>query len=194
MKVLHEYDASILPQYHVAAHLYEGRAGGEPYDHEALFGAVRAVLHHGRQRARAAMARRLYDLDPRNRSVLVKLAALTSFGTRGDSALTTCSRASYSDRSHRWATFAADEQGRDCRGLVTNIRKKPTILQAASSCEPAGRSRSEQSVDVPGLQPGTNSSSRSRLRGRESWAVEVQGHKGELTPGGMADTFRPTRA
>src|SRR5205807_3630288 len=87
MKVLHEYDASILPQYRVAAHLYEAGLVKSPYDHEALFGLCALYYIVGDSARALPMARRLYDLDPLNGSVLVKLAGGYQLRNKRDSAL-----------------------------------------------------------------------------------------------------------
>jgi len=158
MKVLHEYDASILPQYRVAAHLYEAGLVKSPYDHEALFGLCALYYIVGDSARALPMARRLYDLDPLNRSVLVKLAGAYQLRNKSDSALYYLQQGELIPIEVTVGTFAVDEQGATVGGVVTNIRKKPNdpFKLGFELLNTQGAVVTTQSVDVPALQPGTN--------------------------------------
>jgi len=158
VKVLHDYDASILPQYRVAGHLYEAGLVKNPYDHEALFG-LSALYYIMADSAHALpVAARLYDLDPLNRSVLVKLAGAYQLRNKSDSALYYLQQGELIPIEVTVGTFSADEKGATVGGLVTNIRKKANdpFKLGFELLNAQGAVVATQSVDVPALQPGTN--------------------------------------
>ena len=104
------------------------------------------------------MARRLYDLDPLNRSVLVKLAGAYQLRNKSDSALYYLQQGELIPIEVTVGTFAVDEQGATVGGVVTNIRKKPNdpFKLGFELLNTQGAVVTTQSVDVPALQPGTN--------------------------------------
>ena len=158
MKVLHDYDASILPQYRVTAHLYEAGLAKSPYDHEALFGLSALYYIMGDSAHALPVATRLYGLDPLNRSVLVKIAGAYQLRNKGDSALYYLQQGELIPIEVTVGTFTTDEQGASVTGLITNIRKKANdpIKLGFELLNAQGSVVVTQSVDVPALQPGTN--------------------------------------
>jgi len=157
-KVMRDYDASILPQYRIAAHAYEAGLAKNPYDRDALFNLSGLYYIVGDTAQALPVATRLYGLDPLNRSVLAKLAGAYQLRKKTDSTLYYLQQGELIPIEVTVGTFTTDERGATVGGLLTNSRKKANdpFKLGFELLNAKGEVIASQSVDVPALQPGTN--------------------------------------
>jgi tetratricopeptide (TPR) repeat protein len=157
-KALRDFDASIMPQYQVAARAYEAGLAKNPYDRDALFN-LSGLYYILSDTARALpVATRLYGLDPLNRSVLAKVAGAYQLRKKTDSTLYYLQQGEAVAVEVTVGTFRPDEKEATVGGLLTNIRDKPNapFKVTFELLNAQGGVVTTQSVDVPAIEPGGN--------------------------------------
>jgi len=157
-KVMRAYDASVMPQYRIAAHAYEAGLVKNPYERDALFNLCGLYYIIGDTAQALPVATRLYGIDPLNRSVLAKLAGAYQLRSKTDSTLYYLQQGEMIPIEVTVGAFTTGEQGASVAGLLTNIRKKANgpFKLGFELLNAQGDVVVTQSVDVPALEPGTN--------------------------------------
>jgi tetratricopeptide (TPR) repeat protein len=125
-KAIREFDASAADDYRLAERAFEAGLRKNPYYREALFRLAGAATLGGDTATALAAARRLYAVDPLNRSTLRMVAQAWQLKGNTDSTLRYLRLTDSLPVEVTVTDFTTDEQGATVKGLLTNGHATPS--------------------------------------------------------------------
>ena len=157
-KAMRDFEEGVRGQYRMVEQVYEAGLAKNPYDREALFTMAGVAVLAGDTARALTAARRLYAVDPLNRSTLRMVAQAWQAGGKTDSTLRYLQLADSIPVEVTVGTFTPDGNGATLSGILTNLRAKPNPALALTFefLSARGDVVATETLNVAALAPSGN--------------------------------------
>ena len=157
-RAMREYDADVRGAYHSVEQAFVAGLAKRPNDRDALFTLTGVAALAGDTSQTLDAGRRLYAVDPLNRSSIRMLAQAWKVKGRIDSTLHYLQLADSLPLEVSIGTFTPDDKGAALTGLFTNLRPRPSqpLTLIFEFLDAHGSVIAAHSEDVSPVEPSGN--------------------------------------